>query len=364
MDAVGSSVMSIHLEHLSKHYGAVIAVDDVDLVLPAGKVTAIVGPSGSGKTSLLNLVAGLLRPTAGRIHLHGVDVTNVPPEKRDIGYVFQSYALFPHLNVRENVGFGVEGKVRRAAIVDDLLRRFRIEALAERRPQELSGGERQRVALARALAREPKLLLFDEPLSALDAQLREQLRHELASLFHELGRTALYVTHDRQEAMLLADHVVVMRSGRVLQAGSPADLYRHPANAFVASFFGDANLISGTADASGWVETALGRFAVSNRDDAPAGEVLLVVRPEMVRLSDSPSALQVLVDRASFLGPRYRVEGRVGERTLIFDLPASGSIMRGQTLALEITQEWLHAVPVEHPTATSGATHESRRNRR
>lgn len=340
--------MNIQLQNVSKRFGAIAAVDGVDLVIPSGKVTAIVGPSGSGKSSLLNLVAGLLHPSAGRVLFGDRDVTDVPPEKRDIGYVFQSYALFPHLNVQENVGFGVEERSRRAPVVADLLRRFRIEHLASRRPQELSGGERQRVALARALAREPQVLLLDEPLSALDAQLRDELRRELAHFFHEFDRTSLYVTHDRQEAMLLADHVLVMRHGRVLQSGSPAELYRQPASAFVATFFGDANLIAGQVDSTRqMIDTPFGRFAISNRDAAAEGPALLVLRPEMFVVTDRDPDVTVTVERASFLGPRWRVEGRRGTHTLFIDLPASVPITRGQTLDLSITQEWLHVVAAD-----------------
>jgi len=339
--------VKIQLEQLSKHYADVVAVDGVDVVLPSGKVTAVVGPSGSGKSSLLNLVAGLLRPTAGRILFDERDVTNVPPEKRNIGYVFQSYALFPHLTVSENVGFGVEEKAHRQAVSSDLMRRFRIEHLAARRPQELSGGERQRVALARALAREPQILLLDEPLSALDAQLREELRREISIFFHEFDRTTLYVTHDRQEAMLLADHVLVMRQGRVVQAGSPSDLYRQPSNAFVATFFGDANLIRGTIEAARkTIETPLGRFAVSSGSVA-AGAALLILRPEMFVLANGDPDLVVTVERAGFLGPRWRIEGRSGEHLLLIDLPANGSIARGQILPLAISQQQLHVLATE-----------------
>ncbi len=358
--------MDIHLQQLSKHYGATVALDGVDVVLPSGKVTAIVGPSGSGKSSLLNLVAGLLRPTSGRILFGDRDVTRVPTEERDIGYVFQSYALFPHLTVRENVAFGVDDKLRRDAVTSEMLRRFRIDHFADRRPQQLSGGERQRVALARALAREPQILLFDEPLSALDAQLREELRRELVSFFHEFDRTSVYVTHDRQEAMLLADHVLVLRNGRVLQAGSPEELYRRPSSAFVATFFGDANLIPGTIDSGGHtIETDLGRFAITHREDVTAGEALLVLRPEMFALADRDGDLTITVERASFLGPRWRVIGSCGDLSLIIDLPPNVPVRRGETLELSVTQEWIHVVPAERPAAAfKEETHDSRRQSR
>ncbi len=358
--------MDIHLQQLTKHYGTTVALDGVDVVLPSGKVTAIVGPSGSGKSSLLNLVAGLLRPTSGRILFGDRDVTGVPAEERDIGYVFQSYALFPHLTVRENVAFGVDDKLRRESVASEMMRRFRIDHVAARRPQQLSGGERQRVALARALAREPQILLFDEPLSALDAQLREELRRELVSFFHEFDRTSVYVTHDRQEAMLLADHVLVLRSGRVLQAGSPEELYRRPSSAFVATFFGDANLIPGTIDASGHtIETDLGRFAITHRGDVAAGVASLVLRPEMFALADGDGDLTVIVERASFLGPRWRVTGRCGDLSLVIDLPPTLPIRRGQKLELSVTQEWIHVVPAEQAVpALEEETYDNRRQSR
>ncbi len=225
------------------------AVAAVSLALADGGITVVVGPSGSGKSTLVALVAGLLAPAAGRILFAGRDMAGVPPERRDVGVVFQHYALFPHLSVEDNVAFGLTTRHRRlprrevAPRVRELAALFGLTPVLARRPAELSGGERQRVALARALAPRPALLLLDEPLSALDASLRRQLRAEVAALLRGLGTTVLYVTHDQEEAMMLADHLVVLQGGRVVQAGPPLELYRHPANPFVAGFLGEANLL-------------------------------------------------------------------------------------------------------------------------
>jgi ABC-type Fe3+/spermidine/putrescine transport system ATPase subunit len=240
----------VDLEEVAFAYGRQQeALAAVSLALADGGITVVVGPSGSGKSTLVALVAGLLAPAAGRILFAGRDMAGVPPERRDVGVVFQSYALFPHLSVEDNVAFGLTTRHRRlprrqvAPRVRELAALLGLTPLLARRPAELSGGERQRVALARALAPRPALLLLDEPLSALDASLRRQLRAEVAALLRGLGTTVLYVTHDQEEAMMLADHLVVLRGGRVVQAGPPLELYRRPANPFVAGFLGEANLL-------------------------------------------------------------------------------------------------------------------------
>ncbi|HKI87328.1 MAG TPA: ABC transporter ATP-binding protein, partial [Thermoanaerobaculia bacterium] len=241
------SGIAIELRRLSFSYGGVEAISELDLALAPGRVTAIVGPSGSGKSTLLALVAGLARPASGAIFFDGRAVGQLPPEKRELGMVFQDYALFPHLSVADNVAFGlrVRGTRRRGGReqVAEVLRRFGIAALAERYPRELSGGERLRVALARALAYAPRALLLDEPLSALDARLRLSLRSELAAHLAQTGATVLCVTHDQEEAMALGERVAVLNRGRLEQVGTPEDLYRRPASPFVAEFIGEANFL-------------------------------------------------------------------------------------------------------------------------
>jgi ABC-type sugar transport system ATPase subunit len=305
--------VKVLVDGLAFAYGQGLVLSGVSVELPEGGITVLIGPSGSGKSTLLQLLAGLLHPTAGKILFDGEDVTGIPTERRDVGVVFQSYALFPHLTVRENIAFGLKTGRRRfsarssrrrpsrhalEARVWDAAALLGLERLLDRRPGQLSGGEQQRVALARAVAPRPALLLLDEPLSALDARLRRSLRAELASLLRKLGTTVFYVTHDQEEAMLLADHLVVLHEGRVAQAGPPLDLYRRPATPFVASFLGEASLVEVSAEEAA---PPLGRLAPPG--GAPRGWVL--VRPEDV-MEDSAGALATVVD-ARGLGPHDRV---------------------------------------------------------
>ncbi|HEX9944332.1 MAG TPA: ABC transporter ATP-binding protein [Thermoanaerobaculia bacterium] len=310
--------MKVRVDNLSFAYGRERVISEVSLDLPEGGITVVIGPSGSGKSTLLQLLAGLLHPAAGSIFFDGEDVTGVPTERRDVGVVFQSYALFPHLNVRENIAFGLKTGRRRfsprssrrrpsrhsiEARVWDTAALLSLERLLDRRACQLSGGEQQRVALARAVAPRPALLLLDEPLSALDARLRRMVRSELASLLRKLGTTAFYVTHDQEEAMLLADHLVVLDQGRVVQAGLPLDLYRRPATPFVASFLGEANLVEVAVESCDGkpARTPFGRLALPH---GPARGWLLV-RPEDVT-EDPAGAVATVVD-ARGMGPHDRV---------------------------------------------------------
>jgi len=237
----------IRLEGVSKHYGALRAADDVDLTVAEGEFLTILGPSGSGKSTLLLLIAGLLAPTQGRIHLGARDVTEAPAQARNIGLVFQSYALFPHMTVFDNVAFplGVRGVARDEARnrVSEALRLVRLAGMEQRRPAQLSGGQQQRVALARAIVFSPEILLLDEPLGALDRKLREQLQVELKQLQRTLGITTILVTHDQEEALSLSDRIVVLADGRIQQIASPQEAYLRPANRFVADFLGIANFV-------------------------------------------------------------------------------------------------------------------------
>jgi ABC-type sugar transport system ATPase subunit len=311
--------MKVHVEEVSFAYGREPVLSGVSLELPGGGITVLIGPSGSGKSTLLQLLAGLLHPAAGRILFDGEEVTGVPTERRDVGVVFQSYALFPHLTVRENIAFGLKTGRRRfsarssrrhpsrhtlEARVWDAAALLGLERLLDRKPSQLSGGEQQRVALARAVAPRPALLLLDEPLSALDARLRRTVRAELASLLRQLGTTVFYVTHDQEEAMLLADHLVVLHDGRVMQAGPPLDLYRRPASPFVASFLGEANLVAVEVEAGCEgkpVRTPLGKVALPGG----AARGWLLVRPEDVT-EDPLGAVATVVDSRG-LGPHERV---------------------------------------------------------
>jgi sulfate transport system ATP-binding protein len=234
--------MSILVSHATRRFGDFTALDDVSVEIPSGSLTALLGPSGSGKSTLLRVIAGLERPDAGSIEIDGRDATSLPPQRRGVGFVFQHYAAFKHMTVRENVAFGLKvarrPKAEIRARVDELLELVQLPGLADRYPAQLSGGQRQRMALARSLAVQPSVLLLDEPFGALDARVRKELRAWLRHLHDEVHVTTVFVTHDQEEAMEVADRIVVMNSGRVEQVGGPRDLYEHPANAFVMGFIG------------------------------------------------------------------------------------------------------------------------------
>ncbi len=279
----------LQLVRLTKHYGSTVAVADLDLVVADREFVTLLGPSGSGKTTVLRMIAGYVPPTAGTITVSGQEIQDRPPEKRDIGMVFQSYALFPHLTVHQNVAFGLR---RRGVARRDIARRagealtlVRLAGLDHRYPRELSGGQQQRVALARALVIEPTLLLLDEPLSNLDARLRDEVRPEIRRLQRELGITTILVTHDQEEALTVSDRVAVITEGRLQQVATPVDLYERPANRFVAEFVGRMNLIP--ADREEVRERhAKYRIANSARLWAPAGpeHALLAIRPEAIAI--------------------------------------------------------------------------------
>jgi putative spermidine/putrescine transport system ATP-binding protein len=275
----------LKLERLVKRFGDVEAVAGVDLELPPGQLISFLGPSGCGKTTMLRMIAGLEQPTEGRVFVDGQDVTDRPPHVRDIGMVFQTLALFPHLTVAGNVGYGmrirgVDAK-RIKTRVDELLELVSLHGMGDRRISQLSGGQRQRVATARALALEPRLFLLDEPLSALDANLREGLQVELRLLQQQLGITTIMVTHDQREAMTMSDLVVVMQEGRVEQVGPALDVYRRPTTAFVARFIGSTNLLEGRAMPNGRVKVGDAEFDVGESFSAHDGDpVVISVRPE------------------------------------------------------------------------------------
>ena len=292
------------------------AVDDASISIAGGEFVTLLGPSGCGKTTTLRMVAGFEQPTAGRILLDGRDVSRLSPDRREMGMVFQSYALFPHLTVFENVAYGLRLRKQRGAplraAVDRALSLVDLRGLEDRRPSALSGGQQQRVALARAMAIEPRVLLFDEPLSNLDAKLRVSLRVEIRRIQRELGTTSLYVTHDQAEAMSLSDRIVVMNGGRIEQAGTPDEIYRRPHTRFVADFIGRANFLDGTVVArhgdDGIDVDVLGRVArvAAASDLAPGITATVVLRPESIRLGTGE--LQAQVKAATFLGPTVEYE--------------------------------------------------------
>ena len=345
---------AVELDGLTKRYDATKAVVDVSLAVERGEFFTLVGPSGCGKTTTLRLIAGFESPTSGTIRFGGEDVAALAPEDRDVGVVFQSYALFPHMSVRENVGYGLNfaappGGVSEAERIDELLELVDLPEMGDRDPAELSGGQQQRVALARALAPGPEILLLDEPMSALDAQLRERLRVQLKTIQDELGITTVYVTHDQEEALAISDRVAVMRAGGIEQVGTPQEIYHRPKTRFVADFVGDNNVFEGEVLERGpdAVTVAVGseRFRVATADGAPAptaGErVVFCVRPEGFVRNGSENALTATVVSSEFLGDRTRVhlrhqgrellarttEGLNGEVTLGFD-PTDAHLLR------------------------------------
>ncbi|BBK39151.1 ABC transporter ATP-binding protein [Allostella sp. ATCC 35155] len=280
---------AIEFDGVAKRYGPVHAVRDLTMRVPEGEFLTILGPSGSGKTTILSLVAGLVPPTGGRILIAGRDVTNLEPQQRRIGLVFQSYALFPHLDVFRNVAFPLAVRGRpRSEIADKVaaaLARVRLDGFARRKPQQLSGGQQQRVALARAFVFEPDILLLDEPLGALDRKLREEVQVELKALQRDLGITTLLVTHDQEEALSLSDRIIVLDHGAMQQVGTPDEVYRRPANRFVAGFLGLANLLEGRVEAGRGLRLPTGELvACATQGLAEGSPATAVVRPERVRL--------------------------------------------------------------------------------
>ena len=303
----------LRLDAVTKRFGTHTAVDAVDLDLKPEEFFCLLGPSGCGKSTLLRMIAGFETPTSGHIRLEDEDLTRLPPHSRPVNMMVQSYALFPHMSVAGNIGYGLKGRGRRAveARVADLLRLVRLDGFGGRRPDTLSGGQRQRVALARALAREPKLLLLDEPLGALDRGLREETQGELRALQRRLGTGFVVVTHDPEEAMMLADRIGVMDRGRLAQVGPPTELYRRPASRYVAGLLGDVNLIpgrlGGVAPAGTCeVETAHGllRATAPAMTLAAGADVVVAVRPESLVLG--AAGLPVAITDATFLGDRLR----------------------------------------------------------
>jgi iron(III) transport system ATP-binding protein len=282
---------SVRCDHITKAFGSTVAVDGVSLTINAGELFFLLGPSGCGKSTLLRLIAGLHEPTGGRLYFNDRDVTALGTEKRNAVMCFQSYALWPHMTVRDNVAFGLDvrgaSRADKDARVADVLKLVRMDMLADRKPNQLSGGQQQRVALARALAVRPDCLLLDEPLSNLDAKLRNEMRGEIRRICKSAGFTTIYVTHDQKEALSIADRIAVMKDGRLAQVGTPADLYHRPRTSFVADFIGHTNLLPGTVLSRDGqtvrVDTPAGQLSATAVDQA-AGTVVISIRPERLRV--------------------------------------------------------------------------------
>ena len=351
--AGGATGTVIELDHVSKRFGEHLVVDDADFDVRAGEFFSLLGPSGCGKTTTLRMIAGFEVPTSGRVILEGKDVSNVPPHRRNVNTVFQHYALFPHMNVHDNVAFGPRSRKLEAAEterrVSELLSIVRLSGLAQRRPAQLSGGEQQRVALARALVNYPSALLLDEPLGALDLKLRQAMQSELKRIQKEVGTTFIYVTHDQEEALTMSDRIAVMNQGRVEQIGTPHEVYHEPATTFVAGFIGVANLLAATVVrmdgnvATAAVGGAEMRATVGGWSGKPGDAATIMIRPERIRLSSTPFAastsIPVTVASTIFEGPVLRVTlrasdgtemiGHIGPENGISDVRVGQSLLAG-----------------------------------
>jgi putative spermidine/putrescine transport system ATP-binding protein len=346
------------LSGLVKTFGDQNAVDGVTLRIAAGELVALLGPSGCGKTTTLRMIAGLVQPTTGEVLIGGARITHVPVHKRNIGMLFQNYALFPHMTVAQNVAFGLQmRRLRRSEIgkkVDAALTMVRLKEYADRLPSELSGGQQQRIALARAVVIEPTLLLLDEPMGALDKNLRESMQFELRQIQQRLGITAVLVTHDQEEAMTMADRIVIMRGGRLEQVGTPKEVYGDPVSRFVASFVGVSNFLAGSVvstDETGIkMRMACGTEALVPGKAAPDGERLLSVRPESIMLRTASGGeipgfneVKAVIEQVVFKGQMTHVHMRLGDgSTLISNQPSSSAstLVPDLSPATEVIASW------------------------
>ena len=343
----------LEISNIQKRFGSHTAVHDFSIAIEKGEFITFLGPSGCGKTTILRMLAGFEAPSVGSIVFDGRDVTHVPTNQRNVGMVFQSYALFPNMTVAENIGFGLKvAKVDKAAIearVREMLKLIKLDALAGRYPWQMSGGQQQRVALARAIANKPKVLLLDEPLSALDAKIRISLREEIRELQRELNITTVFVTHDQEEALSISDRIVVLNEGRVEQIGAPSEIYNFPRTRFVASFIGTLNQLPGEV-----VDTDKGQIRVGQQllvtsnplDELQNGQACtLAIRPEAITLNapdKGKNTVQAVVDDVSFLGSIVRVRTHLGSDVLsmdVFNDPNQKLPARGDTVALSFAFE-------------------------
>jgi iron(III) transport system ATP-binding protein len=350
----------LRLENIRKAFGSVEALRDINLAVEPGEIFFLLGPSGCGKSTLLRIIAGLLAPSAGRVFFGDIDVTDLPTQKRNAVMCFQSYALWPHMTVRENVRFGLETRriprSQQNRRVEEILQLVQLDSLAGRKPNELSGGQQQRVALARALVVEPACLLLDEPLSNLDAALRLEMRGEIRRLCRQANLTAVYVTHDQKEALSIADRVAVMDAGRIAQAGPPRQLYLRPASRFVAGFMGETNFIEGTVRAaegsSALIDTPVGGISSAVLPDGPlqaGARVTLSIRPEVLRLGvapvGAPNVLPAMVFDTVYLGEAAQHWVRVGRGTTLKALELNPHLQVGSQRE-EKTSVWFDPADV------------------
>ncbi len=343
---------AVTLKNLFKSYGDRVVVNDVSLEVRAGEFFSMLGPSGCGKTTTLRMIGGFEQPDTGNIFIDNRDVTNDEPEVRPLNTVFQNYSLFPHLNVRENVKFGL--RFENAFIknpksdeqrVGEALELVQLGSFGERRVHQLSGGEQQRVALARALILEPSVLLLDEPLGALDAQLRAQLQVELATLQRQIGITFIYVTHDQHEAFTMSDRIGVMREGRLMQVGGPRELYEQPNSVEVARFVGAANLIQCRVISRGVIELAGEKFAAP--ESAPIGDGMMMIRPERIRIGSGNH--KAIIERVTFAGSVLRISLKLGQVTINAEVPndeTTVGLRGGQEVNIDVLPDAVRVLPL------------------
>ncbi len=348
----------LRLTNLSKRFGKTVAIQDINLEIQDGEIMTLLGPSGCGKTTTLRCIAGLLRPDRGEIYLGEERMTDLPPERRGIGLVFQNYALWPHMTVYGNLAFGLQlrgvskGEIKKR--IGDALAMVRLSGFEGRYPRQLSGGQQQRVALARALVIEPRMLLLDEPLSNLDAQLREEMRFEIRELQKKLGITSVYVTHDQAEALVLSDRIAILHEGRLVQVGSPEDIYNRPGNQFVAGFIGLTSFVEGIIarfdEAAGYGVVKTGdnlEIRVRATDLSPGQEVILAIRPEHIKLYSDQAAIQSAavnwfegtVIRGAYLGDIIDYRIKVGEWILRAHLGTDKALKPDQRIWVAFSPE-------------------------
>jgi putative spermidine/putrescine transport system ATP-binding protein len=361
----GTRISELRLDHVSRSFGGKLALDQLNVTIKGGEFVALLGPSGCGKSTALNCLAGLLPLTGGAVWLDGKRIDGLPPEQRGFGMVFQNYALFPHMGVRANIGFGLRmhhtPKQEARRRVDEAISLVQLEEHADKFPGQLSGGQQQRVAIARAIVLEPPLVLMDEPLSNLDAKLRLEMRTEIKRIHQALGLTTIYVTHDQEEALSLADRLVLLRDGRVQQIGGPEEVYAEPANRFVASFMGYRNTVelpiaSGARGASGKEVTLSGdglTLTGTRREDIGATAVA-AIRPEDFSVSDGPNAIEVTVEVVEYYGREQAVQVRTGSGLALY-LRTNARLAPGDRLTISAPPERVLIFATESSAGSAGS---------
>ena len=342
--------VSVDMVRLTKVYKGtdVASVDDISMTIEKGQLVALLGPSGCGKTTTMKMLAGLLDPTQGDVQFDGRSVVDIPAEKRNVAMVMQKPRLFPHMSIGDNVGFGLRmrgvDKKTRKKRVGEMMELVRLPGMEDRRPGQLSGGQEQRISLARGLITEPDILLLDEPLSQLDANLRIEMRDLIRSIQAELGITSIFVTHDQEEAVMLADRIALMLQGRIQQDGLPQDFYERPVTQAVARFFGTQNFVPGTVSGRSF-ESVLGTLELGH--EHAAGEGLLVIRQEAIEVGGGENSFEATVERAMYLGTHVRVWAHAADVKLQFTVPPGVRYEADQVIALRLPKEQAWVVPVE-----------------